>query len=326
MTLTEKVKAAALQLGFQAVGIASADALQSRRETLIRWITSGYAGRMGYMEQFLERQARFLERLPDLKSIVVAAAGYGKKGQAVKDARPRGRIARYAAGRDYHRVIGKRLKRLESIIRSQVGPEARFIRCVDTGPVQERVLAEQAGLGFFGKNTLLILPKGGSFVFLAALLTNLELTPDKPIRRDCGSCTLCLEACPTQALTEAYRLDARRCISYLTIELREAIDPGLRPQMGDWIFGCDICQEVCPYNHSKGEPPWPEFGPENGAGVSLPLEEILRIQTDEEFSARFAGTPLMRAKREGLLRNAAIAAGNSRQHVASALEKISTPV
>ncbi len=319
---TRAIKEAALRLGFLAAGVAPPDALAARRAELNRWLRSGMAGGMAYMESFFERQRRLLADLPDLRSILVLAVAYDAQPQphpSPNGARTMGRIARYAVGRDYHRVIGKRMRQLESMIRSTAQGPMRIIRCIDTGPVQERVLAEQAGLGFLGKNTLLILPKGGSFVFLAALLTNLELIPDQPIEWNCGSCTLCIQACPTQALTEPYRLDARRCISYLTIENRDEIAPELRPKVGDWIFGCDICQEVCPYNRAvRPEPiegqtacPWPEFRPENGAGRSLPFEEILHIRTDEEFLARFGGTPLMRAKRQGLLRNAAVALGNS---------------
>lgn len=156
----------------------------------------------------------------------------------------------------------------------------------------------------------MIRPQGGSFYFLAALLTDCELTADEPIGWNCGACTLCLEACPTQALVRPYELDARRCISNLTIEWKGPIEPALRPLMGTWIFGCDICQEVCPYNRKAQETQWNEFKPESGAGATLSIQEILAIRTEESFLKRFAGTPLMRAKREGLLRNAAVAAGN----------------
>lgn len=262
------------------------------------------------MEAFWDRQERFLRRFPTLRSILIMAIPYYTSAHP-KEPPPRsGKIARYAWGRDYHRVIKKRLKKLEAFIRSQVETAVRIIRSIDTSPIQERALAEASGLGFIGKNSCLILPRGGSFYFLATLLTDLELAADEPIDWDCGACTLCLEACPTQALVRPYQLDAGRCISNLTIEWKEPINPALRPLMKDWIFGCDICQEVCPYNRKSDHAQWAEFLPIAGAGSELPLKEILGIRTDEAFLERFAGTPLMRAKRVGLLRNAAVVAGN----------------
>ncbi len=283
------------------------------------------------MEEFWERQGRFLSSLPDLKSILVVAAPYEGASTSRSLPEQHGRIARYAKGRDYHRVIEKRLKQLEAFLRKLCEEDhfpLRTLRTVDTSPLLERALAEMAGLGFFGKNTCLIQPKGGSFFFLATLCTNLELSYDEPITWDCGACTLCLQACPTQALVGPYELDARRCISYLTIELKTEVPQELRPLMGDWLFGCDICQEVCPYNRSRPEGldrleaagretsqarPWPEFSPAIGAGEGLPLVQLLACRTQEGFLGRFAGTPLMRAKRAGLLRNAAIAAGNLKE-------------
>ncbi len=312
--LTHSIKTEALRLGFQQVGIAPGSALETRQRELKQWIHSDFPGCLNYMENFFERQARLRARFPNLKSIIVVAVPYAdKSGEQPLPGTGAGRIARYARGRDYHRAIEKRLKKLESFIRTEsVNSPVEIIRSVDTSPIQERVLAEMAGLGFFGKNTCLIRPNGGSYFFLAALLTNLELTPDEPIRWDCGNCTLCLEACPTGALVEPYQLDARRCISYLTIELKEQINPELRPLMQDLIFGCDICQEVCPYNRKPSETSWPEFKETAGAGPAIPLKEVLQIRTEEAFLQKFAGTPLIRAKRAGLLRNAAVAAGNLR--------------
>ena len=184
----------------------------------------------------------------------------------------------------------------------------QFRHTVDTSPVQERALAEAAGLGFFGKNTCLIRPKGGSFFFLCTLITNLALEPDQPILWSCGNCTLCLDACPTGALPEPFRLDASRCISSLTIEHRGPIPADLRSKMGDWVFGCDICQEVCPYNRVAPQ----EFPADSPAMLpeKIPLAQILRCRTEEQFRGLFQGTPLTRPGREGLLRNAAVAAGN----------------
>ncbi len=320
--LKEAIKKEALRLGFRAVGIAPPLGLQAREADLTQWLSNGFAGQLGYMEQFFKRKARFLADFDDMRSVVVLAAPYGNGSVPPNHLPGTGRIARYAWGRDYHRVLQKRLKSLEGFIRSQVKDPLRIVRTVDTGPVLERALAEAAGIGFFGKNTCLILPKGGSFIFLAALLTNLELPPNQPIRWDCGACTLCLEACPTQAFVKPYELDARRCISYLTIELKGALDPKLRPLVKDWIFGCDICQEVCPYNAQSLRVSWPEFRPEAGAGGFISLQELLACRTEEAFLQRFAGTPLTRAKREGLLRNAAVAAGNLRDsHLSPILQE-----
>ena len=311
-TLSEAIKREAVRIGFLSAGVADAAALHKRQPDLTRWLASGFAGGLQYMENFFERQRHLLDRFPDLKSILVLTIPYANKARPSLSQNA-GQVARYAWGRNYHRVIEKRLKQLEAFIQTRAAGAGRIVRCIDTSPIQERALAEMAGLGFIGKNTCLILPKGGSFVFLAALLTNLELPADKPTAWDCGSCTLCLESCPTKALTPSrpYELDASRCISYLTIENKEAIQPALRPLMDNWLFGCDICQEVCPYNRKAQQDPWPEFEAKTGAGAQLPLKEILGIRTDEDFLKRFAGTPLMRAKRAGLLRNAAVAAGNS---------------
>ncbi|MBI3319604.1 MAG: tRNA epoxyqueuosine(34) reductase QueG, partial [Candidatus Omnitrophica bacterium] len=214
--------------------------------------------------------------------------------------------------RDYHKLLKKRLKLLQTGIRKETaGKTVRFHQTIDTSPVQEKALAEAAGLGFFGKNTCLIRPRGGSFFFLCTLVTDLLLEPENmtpPAAQHCGSCTLCLEACPTGALPEPFRLDASRCISSLTIENRGGIPLELRSPMGNWIFGCDICQEVCPYNRgsrSEIQDEFPAVLPEN-----FPLSEVLKCRSEEQFRERFQGTPLTRPGREGLLRNAAIAAGN----------------
>jgi epoxyqueuosine reductase len=309
--LTQDVKNEALRLGFSSVGIAPPAALTQRNPELTRWISSGFSGRMTYMEKFLGRQEKLLAGFQDLRSIVVLAAPYQPPAAADGGGTAgAGLVARYAWGRDYHKAIRKRLKPLEAFLQSQ-HPGARTLASVDTAPLPERTLAQAAGLGFFGKNTCLIRPKGGSYFFLSALLTNLELAPDKPISWDCGACTLCLQACPTQALARPYELDARRCIAYLTIELQGPMEPALRPLVGNRLFGCDICQEVCPYNAPSPETgPWPEFSQESGAGAALPLSEVLSLRSEEAFLKRFAGTPLMRSKREGFLRNACTVAGN----------------
>ncbi len=267
------------------------------------------------MEDFFARQRKFLEGFPEARSVVVLASDYSVysvRPEPVEDGGA-GRIARYAQSPDYHRILSRRLKSLQQAIQ-RLNPDRplRFRQTVDTSAVQERAVAEAAGLGFFGKNTMLIRPKGGSFFFLCTLITDLELEIPEPApkRWDCGACTLCLEACPTGALTEPYRLDASRCISSLTIENKGPVPEELRSRLGDWIFGCDICQEVCPYNRAKG------FTPAEDSPAVLPekiaLSELLRCRSQEQFQTLFQGTSLTRPGREGLLRNAAIAAGNLR--------------
>ena len=314
----EAVKAAALRLGFSAVGITRAEALRNREKELSSWLRAGLAGPLLYMEEFFLRQERFLSSFPEARSVIVLGADYGGSGDrggtvlAAEEVPQRGcaaaRISRYALQRDYHRVLRKRLKQLEATLREMSPDPIHFRRTVDTSPVQERALAEAAGLGFFGKNTCLIRPKGGSFFFLCTLITSLPLEPDRPISWNCGNCTLCLEACPTGALPEAFRLDASRCISSLTIEHKGPIPKDLRPHLQDWVFGCDICQQVCPYNHAAPTAPAEDFPamlpPE------IPLSDVLLCRTQEQFLQMFQGTPLTRPGREGLLRNAAISAGN----------------
>lgn len=307
-TLTRSIQTEALQTGFSHAGVAPASALTRRDAELRRWLGQGLGTGLPYMETFFERRSRLLNEIPWVRSILVLAAAYDATSLA-PETMASGRIARYAKGRDYHRVLRKRMKTLMRNIRILAGPETRLAATIDTSAVQERTLAEAAGLGFFGKNTCLIRPKGGSYFFLAALMTDLPLVPDAPLEWDCGSCSLCLQACPTQALKEPYQLDAQRCIASLTIENRGAIPQDLRPAVADWLFGCDICQEVCPYNHAALEPKTGETASTN----SLPLAEILALRTDEAFRSRFASTPLTRPKREGLLRNAAVVAGNLKE-------------
>ena len=302
-------------MGFSAVGFAPASALRSRERELSAWLKSGFAGPLRYMEDFFARQRRFLEGFPEARSVIVLAADYGPGAPVPpnREGPASGRIARYAQNPDYHRTLSRRLKSLQSAIQ-RLNPDQtpRFRQTVDTSAVQERAVAEAAGLGFFGKNSCLIRPKGGSFFFLCTLITDLELEIPEPAAKpwDCGACTLCLEACPTGALAEPYRLDASRCISSLTIEHQGPTPRELREGLGDWVFGCDICQEVCPYNRAKSFTPAEDFPavlPEK-----IPLADLLKCRSEEQFQARFVGTSLTRPGRAGLLRNAAIAAGNRR--------------
>ncbi|MGC9336426.1 MAG: tRNA epoxyqueuosine(34) reductase QueG, partial [Anaerolineae bacterium] len=220
----------------------------------------------------------------------------------------RGRVSRYAWGTDYHDVILRKMHQLAQWISEQLGRRLTYRTYVDTGPLLERELAQQAGLGWIGKNANLIHPKLGSYFFLGELLTDLELEPDAPFSDErCGSCTACLDACPTGALTAPHTLDARRCISYLTIEHRGAIPEETRPLIGDWVFGCDVCQEVCPWNRRFAHPGRrPAF---RAVHDTLDLVEMLKLDEDA-FRSRFRETPLWRARRAGLARNAAVVLGN----------------
>jgi epoxyqueuosine reductase len=246
------------------------------------------------------------ELLPGARSLVVVGVCY-RTADSETDG-PGGRVARYAWGSDYHDVMKKRLKLLGAFVAERVSRDVSSRAFVDDGPLVERDAAVRAGLGFRGKNTNILTPIG-SYVFLGALLTDVELDFDQPIQKDCGSCRICIDACPTDALDEAYHLAAERCIAYLTIEHRGPIDTQLRPRLGDWIFGCDVCQEVCPYNAAtRGRPRgWPEFEPR--LGTRLELTRVVAMD-DEAFRETFRGSPMKRAKRRGLVRNAALALGN----------------
>jgi epoxyqueuosine reductase len=281
------------------VGITSAAPLNKEEAFLKNWLTEGRAGEMSYLEREPERRARPDQLLPGAKSVIAMAMTYGSESKGEKG---EGQIARYAYGDDYHKVITKRLQSFVRYLEAlSSGVQCRTF--VDTGPLLERALAQRAGLGFIGKNTMLITKKLGSWVFLASVITTLELAEDAPDERNCGECRLCIDACPTEAITAPFELDARRCIAYLTIEKDGSLDADLRGKMGGWVFGCDICQEVCPHNV-----------PNRQSQTALPglttLNNILSIRDDAEFKELFAGTALMRAGRDGLLRNACVAAAN----------------
>jgi len=323
--LKTDIIAYAQSLGFDRIGVSSAEPMGLAEKSLGEWIENGNAGEMGYMGKNWKARARPGELLSGAKSVIALAVSYynddaerGRRGESEKQQRPAspclrvpasGRIARYAWGKDYHKVLKKRLDALVRYIEA-LAPEARCKTYVDTGPLLERAVAQKAGLGFIGKNTMLITRGLGSYVFLASVLTTLELPSDTPDARSCGSCTLCIDACPTQAITEPYHLDARRCISYLTIESKQQTPEELRSKMGDWVFGCDICQEVCPHNTRLPPTPVAEFRPEAGVGPSLKLADVFSLNSETEFAIRFAGTSLKRAKHHGLQRNAQVVAEN----------------
>jgi epoxyqueuosine reductase len=309
LVLREQIKAEATALGFDLVGITSAEPL-AHGGRLRAWVAQGFAGEMGYMSRDVEKRVDPSRVWPEARSIIVLGMNY-YTSSAIPDASPgRGWIARYAWGQDYHTVLGEKLKALVAFIQDVEGAVVRARWYVDTGPILERELAWRAGLGWPGKNTNLINRRMGSWLFLGAILLDRELVYDAPATAHCGSCTRCLVACPTRALVAPGVLDARRCISYLTIELRGSIPRELRPLMGTHIFGCDICQAVCPWNRQAPVSSEPAFLPR--AGFAAPELIPLLCLSDDEFRARFRGSPVTRAKRRGLLRNVAVALGNLR--------------
>jgi epoxyqueuosine reductase len=308
-SLETRIKEQARALGFELAGIAPA-APADGFEHLRDWLDQGRAGEMGYLVKQAEARRHPSSILPEVRSVVMVALQYG----AADDPCPGARVARYALGQDYHDVLWEKLDRLLEWVQGEA-PGCRGRGVVDTAPLLERDFARRAGLGWIGKNTMLIHKRLGSWCFLGALLLDLELRPDPPFEAfHCGACTACLDACPTQAFPAPGQLDARRCISYLTIELRSEISEELRQPMGDWLFGCDICQEVCPWNRKAPPGGEPALRPRADLLALDPIE-LLGL-SEEEFRRRFRGTALLRPRRRGLLRNAAIVLGNRRDPTA----------
>lgn len=309
--LVFEIKSKAHELGFSVAGITSVSPLPNDDLAFKQWCTAGFAADMEYMTRRTDLHAYPQTLVPYSQSIISLAADYYFPVPTFEHQGRFGRVARYAWGLDYHDVVKPRLLKLVSEIETLVGHEIRARCFVDAVPLLERAVAASAAVGFFGKNTNLLRPKGGSWFFLSEILLDLDLTAfEIPIKVTCGTCQRCLEACPTDAFVSPYVLDSGKCISYLTIENKGPIAPELRSGIGEWIFGCDICQEVCPFNRFAAETKWPEFHPDAGAGTRLDLVEVLSIDTDARFRDRFRGTPLTRPKRRGLLRNAAVVAAN----------------
>jgi epoxyqueuosine reductase len=329
--VSELLKLRGRELGFTLAGICPAVAPPGASR-LDEWLARGYAGQMDYLADRRDAYAHPSHVLDGVRSILMLALPY-RTDEPAPVVAGQGRVARYAWGdADYHDLIRPKLHELADYLRELV-PGAATRGVVDTAPLLEREFAQLAGLGWVGKNTLLLNKHAGSYFFLAALLTDVELDFDAPHAADhCGTCTACLEACPTNAFPQPYVLDASRCISYLTIELRDAIPAELRAGIGDWLFGCDVCQEVCPWNKiplprregpGEGFPAHPSTenteAPTSPASdsespnpfASLPLADLFHL-TDEDFRRRFRHTPLWRPHRRGLLRNAAIVLGNQR--------------
>jgi epoxyqueuosine reductase len=297
--LTAEVKDAGRRLGFDLVAVGPAGP-PDHAAAFERWLDAGHAGGMAYLERGRDKRVDPDRVLAGARTMVACALNYFQGSSA---AGPAG-VARYAWGDDYHAVLEPRLRALaDTIARLAPGSTARAY--VDTGPLLERDLAARAGLGWIGKNTMLLHPDLGSFFFIGTVLTTAELEPDTPLPDRCGSCTRCLEACPTEAFVGPYVLDARRCIAYLTIEHRGPIPAALRPDVGTWAFGCDVCQDVCPWNRRA-----PITGEAAFEARRLPpLAEFLALD-EASYQSALRGSPLKRARRDGLARNAAVALGN----------------
>lgn len=318
--LTQKIIREAHRQGFPLAGVARPDP-PDHLAALQDWIARGYQGNMDWIAsaRSLERRADPRKILPECRSILVLGTPYPAPRGNLKG----GNIASYALNQDYHQALTSKLGSLVEFLEELLGREVPNRYYTDTGPVLEKELATRAGLGWIGKNTLLLNQDYGSYFLLSEILLGVELDPASPdTPAFCGSCTRCLDTCPTGALVKPYILDARRCISYLTIEHREEIPPDVRDLMGDWIFGCDICQIVCPWNKpgAQASQLLEELQPREDL-LDLDLESELAL-SQEEFSFRFKGSPIKRTKRGGYLRNVAIALGNRRDEAAlPALEK-----
>ena len=305
VALKQAIKEKARQLGFTLAGVTSCEP-PPHYAAFETWLNAGHHGTMNYLAEERNRTRRSDPKqiLPECKSILVLAIPYNPP-HSQEDGMMR--IASYALGDDYHDIIPPRLQSIVEFIEEQVGHKIQNRYYADTGPVLERDLAQRAGLGWVGKNSMLINPKAGSYFLLAEILLGIELEPDDPITTDhCGTCTRCITACPTQCILPNRTIDARRCISYLTIELKDEIPLELRPLIKDWIFGCDVCQQVCPWNRfsQKADPAFE-------TKIPLPVLTSDLTLTSVEFNQRFKKSPIKRAKRRGYLRNLAVATGNA---------------
>jgi epoxyqueuosine reductase len=309
--LTARVKEEARRLGFDAVGVVRVEPFREEEKRYLKWIEDGMSADMAYLQHSPTLRAHPGELVSTARSIISLAVNY-YSGE-FDDIKPgEGRIARYAWGLDYHEVIPPKLQALVARIDDLIGRRTTARCFADAVPLLERAVARRAGLGRIGFNSCLITDRFGSWVFLSDVLLDVDLEPDAEDTRACLSTLDCINRCPTGAIPQPYVVDARRCISYHTIENRGVIDPEMRPAMQDWLFGCDVCQEVCPHNEALPQTTWKEFRPEAGVGKTLRLDSVLSIESDEVFRHRFRHTALLRTKRRGLVRNAAIVAANTK--------------
>ena len=303
------IRQRARELGFEEFRVTSA-AAPATADHFHDWLDRGEHGEMAWLQRNAAKRVDPQRVLPGAKSVLVLAASYeAKDSQTDAGSRRGGVIARYARFDDYHLVLGERLRALAGFVNALGGAETRSLWYVDTGPLLERDLAQRAGLGFAGKHTNLISRRLGNWFFLAEIITTLELEPDEPEKNHCGRCTRCLAACPTNAIVAPFQLDARKCISYLTIELKGSIPVELRPALGNRIYGCDDCLAACPWNRFAQEGKLMK----GHARPNLESPDLIELlQLDEAgFKTRFAGTPILRTKRRGLLRNVCVALGNT---------------
>ena len=307
--LARGVKERARSLGFDLVGIAPAEPSRLR-DYFRRWLDDGQAGEMEYLARRFDERTDPRNYLPGARSVVCVAMNYHVPLQAVPESERQhhGRIARYALGDDYHELIKTRLHELADWMRDAV-PGAQTRACVDTAPVMEKELAARAGIGWLGKNACLINPKIGSWLLLGEIVTTIPLPPDEPATDHCGSCTRCIDACPTGAITAPYQLDARKCVSYLTIEHRGPIAPELEPRMGDWLYGCDICQDVCPHNSKAPVATDPALQPRFPTGT-LDVRTVLKW-SDSDYRRQLHNSAMKRVKLPVLQRNAWIVQSNA---------------
>ena len=302
------VDQAAHDAGFDLVAVASAEAFASEREEALQRIDAGLMdGLPWFNAQRVQRGTDPETLLPGARSIISLGWNYFPPDDPL-GSDDQGIIARYARGRDYHRVMKRRMRRMVLDLTERLGDRFAARWYVDDGPMLDRAAAARAGLGWFGKNGNILNPTYGSWLLLGQIITDLPMAADAPLAKTCGQCSRCMPACPTDAIVAPYVVDNRRCISYLTIEHKGAIPVAFRASMGNWVFGCDICQEVCPVNRKAKATGDPNFGRTDLSSVGL--VELLEM-TDEQFRQRFAGTPIMRAKRVGMQRNACVALGNS---------------
>ncbi len=310
LTLSEAIKGKAKEIGFDLVGISPVDKFPET-EVYKGWLEKGFAGNMQYMERSAEKREDIKKVFPSAKSVISCGLNYNTDyPYSISEMdKSRGWISRYAWGDDYHYVMEEKLKSLLEYIKKESRYEVEAKVYVDTGPVLDRVYAKYGGIGWFGKNTCILNQDIGSWFFIGEIVTNLELIYDEPLQDRCGSCTMCIDACPTGALLEPYVLDSRLCISYLTIELRDNIPVKLRDKIGNNIYGCDICQDVCPWNRKAEVTDKLSFGPRKG--LYNPLLLSFLDLGEEEYRETFRKSPIKRAKRRGLVRNVLIAMGNS---------------